>query len=59
MTASSVPGLRLTLTAKEAGSLAVGSPVYFRGFEVGRVELRKLDIDEQEIKFSILYVLFH
>jgi paraquat-inducible protein B len=38
----SVPGLRLKLVAEEAGSLAIGSPIYFRGFEVGRIEEREL-----------------
>jgi paraquat-inducible protein B len=38
----SVPGRRLTLTAEEAGSLSIGAPIYFRGFEVGRIEGREL-----------------
>jgi paraquat-inducible protein B len=37
-TNSGVPGLRLTLSADEAGLLTIGAPVYHRGFEVGRVE---------------------
>jgi paraquat-inducible protein B len=39
----SVPGLRLTLTAEAAGSLTIGAPIYHRGFEVGRIEGRRLD----------------
>lgn len=39
----SVPGRRLVLIAEEAGTLAVGAPVYYRGFEVGRIEGRSLD----------------
>lgn len=39
----SIPGRRLVLTAEEAGSLVAGSPIYFRGFEVGRIESRKLE----------------
>jgi paraquat-inducible protein B len=42
-TSRSIPGRRLVLTAEEAGSLVAGSPIYFRGFEVGRIESRKLD----------------
>lgn len=38
-----IPGRRLVLTTDQAGSLAAGSPVYYRGFEVGRVENRKLN----------------
>jgi paraquat-inducible protein B len=39
----SIPGRRLTLTADMAGSLAAGSPIYCRGFEVGKIESRRLD----------------
>ncbi|NJR41915.1 MAG: hypothetical protein HC767_03915 [Akkermansiaceae bacterium] len=42
-TSSDIPGLRLSLTAEDAGSLAVGSALYYRGFEVGRIESRELD----------------
>jgi paraquat-inducible protein B len=38
-----IPGRRLKLTANEAGSLTVGSPIFYRGFEVGRIESRTLD----------------
>jgi len=48
----SVPGLRLTLVSDEAGSLSVGSPLYYRGFAVGRVESRKLDIDMRRIVYE-------
>ncbi|MCW1921181.1 intermembrane transport protein PqiB [Luteolibacter arcticus] len=53
VTAASVPGLRLTLVADDAGSLAAGSPIYYRGFEVGRVERRTLDIENRRIRFDI------
>ncbi|MEX1115908.1 MAG: intermembrane transport protein PqiB [Akkermansiaceae bacterium] len=42
-TSRSIPGRRLVLEAGEAGSLVAGSPIYFRGFEVGRIESRKLE----------------
>lgn len=48
----SVPGRRLTLTADEAGSLAAGSPVYHRGFEVGRIESRKLESDGRRVSYD-------
>jgi paraquat-inducible protein B len=48
----SVPGLRLTLTADEAGFLSVGSPIYFRGFEVGRIEGRKLAKDGLMVTYN-------
>jgi paraquat-inducible protein B len=53
VTSGSVPGLRLTLVAEDAGSLTAGSPIYFRGFEVGRVERRTLDIGSGKIRFDV------
>lgn len=47
-----VPGLRLTLTADEAGFLSVGSPIYYRGFEVGRIEGRKLAQDGLMVTYN-------
>ncbi len=44
-TSSSIPGRRLVLTAEQAGSLTAGSPIYYRGFEVGRIESRRLTDD--------------
>jgi paraquat-inducible protein B len=45
----SIPGLRLTLVSEESGSLSVGAPVYYRGYDVGRVESRKLDANGRRI----------
>lgn len=53
VTSANVPGLRLTLVADDAGSLTAGSPIYYRGFEVGRVERRTLDIDNRRIRFDV------
>lgn len=52
VTSASVPGLRLTLVAEDAGSLTAGSPIYYRGFEVGRVERRTLDVENRRIRFD-------
>ena len=52
-TSRSVPGLRLTLLSDEAGSLTVGSPLYYRGLEVGRVESRKLDVDMRRVIYEV------
>lgn len=51
-TSKSVPGLRMTLVTNDAGSLSVGAPIYYRGFEVGRIESRKLDADGRRITYS-------
>lgn len=53
VTNQSVPGLRLTLVAEEAGSLTQNSPIYFQGFEVGRVERRTLDIKNGRVRFDV------
>ncbi|MEP4076860.1 intermembrane transport protein PqiB [Haloferula sp.] len=53
VTASNVPGLRLTLVANDAGSLSVGAPIYYRGFEVGKVERRLLDLEARRIRFEV------
>jgi len=45
--------LRLSLTTEDAGTLTIGSPVQYRGFDVGRVESRKLSDDGQTIRFEI------
>lgn len=47
-----VPGRRLILKADEAGSLAVGSSVFFRGVEVGRIEGRKLGPDGRDVIYD-------
>lgn len=51
-TNSGVPGLRLTLTADEAGSLTIGAPVYHRGFEVGRIEGRELGKEGLKVTYN-------
>jgi paraquat-inducible protein B len=53
VTSANVPGLRLTLVAEDAGSLTINSPIYYRGFEVGRVERRTLDIENRRVRFDV------
>jgi len=48
----SVPGRRLMLMAEEAGLLSVGSPIYYRGVEVGRIEERELDESGQKVTYN-------
>lgn len=49
----SLAGRRLVLTADETGSLTVGAPIYFRGFEVGRIEGRSLEKEGLEVTYDI------
>ena len=51
-TSRNIPGRRLVLTAEEAGSLVAGSPIYYRGFEVGRIESRILDIEYKRVTYD-------
>ena len=53
VTSGNIPGLRLTLVAEKAGSLTPGSAIYHRGFEVGKVERRVLDMEARRIRFEI------
>ncbi len=52
-TSRDIPGRRLVLTADEAGSLTAGSPIYYRGFEVGRVESRNLEPKNQRVTYDV------
>ncbi|MFK8082018.1 MAG: intermembrane transport protein PqiB [Granulosicoccus sp.] len=53
LTKRGTPGLRLTLAAEEAGYIYVGSPVFLRQIEVGRVERRRLSNDATQVLFDI------
>lgn len=53
VTASNVPGLRLTLLSEKAGSLSVGSALYYRGFDVGRVEALSFDVERELVRFEV------
>lgn len=48
----SVPGRRIVLTTDEAGLLTAGSPLYYRGFEVGRIEARTLSPDGTRVSYD-------
>ena len=50
-TNSNVPGRRLILTADDAGSLVVGSPIFFAGVEVGRIESRELGPEGRQVVY--------
>lgn len=53
VTPSNVPGLRLTLLAEKAGSLSVGSALYYRDFDVGRVEALSFDVEKELVRFDV------
>lgn len=51
-TNQNVPGLRLVLTADEAGSLVAGSGIFYRGVEVGRIESRKFGASGLDVRYD-------
>ena len=51
-TNQNIPGRRLKLIAEEAGSLMAGSPMYYRGYEVGRIESRILNDDGMMVTYD-------
>jgi len=53
LTPRGTPGMRITLDAEEAGYIYVGSPVFHRQIEVGRVERRRLAPDGLKVLFDI------
>lgn len=46
-------GMRVTLDAEEAGYIYVGSPLFLRQMEVGRVERRRLSDDGTQVLFDV------
>lgn len=54
-----VPGLRLVLTADEAGSLVAGSPIFHRGVEVGRIESRRFGPDGRDVIYDAFIPMEH
>lgn len=53
LTTRGLPGMRVTLDAEEAGYIYVGSPVFLRQMEVGRVERRRLANDGSQVLFDL------
>lgn len=49
---SSVPGRRITLFAEEASSISGGSPIYYRGYPVGRIEEPLLDVASNRVRYD-------
>jgi len=53
LTTRGLPGMRVTLDAEEAGYIYVGSPLFHRQIEVGRVERRRLSEDGTQVLFDV------
>nr|MBA2389021.1 MCE family protein [Geodermatophilaceae bacterium] len=52
-TPAGTPGIRLTLRAEDGGSLEIGSPIFFKRVEVGRVESKRLTDDGTAVEFEV------
>ncbi len=52
-TPKSFPGLRLELVTEDPGSLDVGSGVFFKNNEVGKVESRIFDPEQEEVVLGV------
>ena len=46
-------GLQILLIATQRGSLQVGSPVYYRGIEVGAIQEQRLSKDARMVEFKV------
>ncbi len=53
VTAPDTPGIHLNLLSEEAGSVSMGDPVLYRGYEVGNVESTKLDAKDHKLHVRI------
>ncbi len=48
-----IKGTRVVLVASEAGKLAIGDPVMFEGYVVGRVEKTGFDVDKHRATYQL------
>lgn len=53
LTPDGAPGIRIRLRAEDGGSLDLGSPIFYKRVEVGRVESKRLTEDGQAVEFSV------
>lgn len=53
LTDALTPGIRLRLISDTAGSIGIGNPVLYRGYRVGRVETAALDVQTEQVRYSI------
>ena len=51
-TPEGTPGLRIKLNAADGSSLEIGSPVLFKGLEVGKIEEKRLSDDGNTVEFE-------
>ncbi len=47
------PGTRLRLVSESSGSVSVGSPILYRGYQVGMVERIQLNVESRRVLYEI------
>jgi paraquat-inducible protein B len=52
VTPAGIPGVHVTLVSEQGGSVSTGDAVYYRGFEVGRIESTRFDVATQEVHYD-------
>ena len=52
VTPKGVPGLQITLFTNEAGSIAPGSPIFYKGLSAGKIETRAFLPEKGKIEFG-------
>jgi paraquat-inducible protein B len=52
-TPTSVPGRRLKLVASNPGTVDIGSGVFFKNSQVGKIETRKFDPRTEDVQFGV------
>ena len=53
VTPANAPGLRIELTSEQDSALAIGDPVLYRGFTVGRVEQAEFKSDSRLMRYQL------
>lgn len=53
VTPTNAPGLRIELSSEQDSALAIGDPVLYRGFTVGRVEQAEFKSDTRQMSYQL------
>ncbi len=51
LTPAGTPGLHVELVSAQAGSVSTGDGIFYAGYEVGRIESTKFDVETQKLRY--------
>ncbi len=51
LTPAGTPGLHLELVSSQAGSVSTGDAIFYSGYEVGRIESTKFDVEAKKLRY--------